>query len=470
MIRPTLGEAPMNRRRVLVAITAAIALTLAACGSSSKGASTGGGGSATTSSTAPAVVSKVLGTGVTATTIKLGISLVDFKCIEQFVNSIRNNQKNIYQAYINDINANGGINGRKIVPDFKMYCPLTSTSDLNVQICTAFADDDKVFAVMGNLSDSAQDGSVETCLAKKHNTPVITYNLTQTIMSLSPPGMVLYPGTTPERSDSVLFKLLKARGTLVGKKVAVLAQASSEPAVKSVILPGLKNIGVATGTAAYLTVSGADTTAAQAQLSSFIERWKSENVNALYVTGEDVSSQQFIEKVTQQMPGIQLLTDVGDMKTFGQDETKAGITPNPYQGVLIANGFSPHDYDQSANWKYCAAIYKKYIGQDAPNAETKVAGPDGKQLDTNGNINDACQSLSLFHDVATRVGQYLNAANWVATVNTYGPIANRGGGPYASLTKGKYDFDDTFQLQSFDSTLPPLGNWKSLTPYENLSK
>ena len=203
----------------------------------------------------------------------------------------------------------------------------------------------------------------------------------------------------------MLFKLLKTRGTLVGKKVAVLAQASSEPAVKSVILPGLKSIGASTGTAAYLTVSGADTTAAQAQLSSFIERWKSENVNALYVTGEDVSSQQFIEKVTQQMPGIQLLTDVGDMKTFGQDETKAGINPNPYQGVLIANGFSPHDYDQSANWKYCAAIYKKYIGQDAPDAETKVPGPDGKQLDTNGNINDACQSLSLFHDVATRVGQ-----------------------------------------------------------------
>jgi hypothetical protein len=470
MIRPTLGEARMNRRRVLVAITAAIALTLAACGSSSKSAGTGGGSTSTSGPSAPVVVSKVLGPGVTATTIKLGISLVDFKCIEQFVNSVRLNQRNIYQAYIDDINAKGGINGRKIVPVFKTYCPLTSTSDLNVQICTAFADDDKVFAVMGNLSDAAQDGSVESCLAKKHNTPVITYNLTQTIMNLSPPGMVLFPGTTPERADTVLFRLLKARGTLVGKKVGVLAQASSEPAVKSVILPGLKNIGVSTGTAAYLTVSGADTTAAQAQLSSFIERWKSENVNALYVTGEDVSTQQFIEKVVQQLPGIQLLTDVGDMKTFGQDETKAGITPNPYQGVLIANGFSPHDYDQSANWKYCAAIYKTYIHQDAPDAETKVPGPDGKQLDTNGNINDACQSLSLFHDVTTRVGQYLNAANWVSAVNSYGTIANRGGGPYASLTKGKYDFDDTFQLQSFDSSLPPLGNWKSLTPYENLSK
>src|SRR5207245_2307412 len=163
-------------------------------------------------------------------------------------------------------------------------------------------------------------------------------------------------------------KLLEKQGKLTGKKVAVLASSTVAASVKSVVLPGLKKLGVSTGTPAYLTVNGPDTTAAQAQLASFIERWKSENVNALFVAS----------------------------------------------------------------------------------------------------INDACQSLSLFHDVATRVGKYLNTANWVYTVDHYGPIANRGGGPYASLRQGKYDFDDTFQLQSFDPTIPPTGNWKTLTPYENI--
>jgi len=51
------------------------------------------------------------------------------------------------------------------VPVFKMYCPLTSTSDLNVQICTAFADDDKVFAVMGNLTDAAREITLTTRFA-----------------------------------------------------------------------------------------------------------------------------------------------------------------------------------------------------------------------------------------------------------------------------------------------------------------
>ena len=78
----------------------------------------------------------------------------------------------MYQAFISAVNDKGGINGRKIVPDFKTYCPLTPTSELSVQICTAFTDDDKVFAVIGNVGDAGQDDAIITCLAKKHQTPV----------------------------------------------------------------------------------------------------------------------------------------------------------------------------------------------------------------------------------------------------------------------------------------------------------
>jgi ABC-type branched-subunit amino acid transport system substrate-binding protein len=460
----------MHRRRLFVTLVVAGSVTLAACGSSNK---TGGatsnsttGATATAGSTAPAVVSKVPGTGVTATTVKLGVSLVDFDCIKQFVDSIRVNQQQVYQAYIDDVNAHGGIDGRKIVPDFKTFCPIGAAGAIT--LCTQFTDDDKVFAVIGNFTDSSEDGSSQTCIAKKHKTVLITFGLTQAIMSLSPPGMIVYPGATPERTDAVLLDLVKKQGTLTGKKVAVLAQTSSEQGVKKTIVPGLKAMGVPMGTTAYLTVTGSDTTAAQSQLASFIERWKSENVNAVFVTGEDVASQQFMEKLRQALPGVTLLTDITDVKMFGQEEQHAGVKPNPYDGILTAGGITPHDYDQSANWKYCAGIYKTQTGKVAPDAETVVPGPDGKTLDTNGSINDACQTVSLFRDVATKVGKYLNADNWVATVNGYGKITNRGGGPYASLKTGKYDFDDSFLLQSFDPTIAPTGNWKPLTPLENV--
>ncbi len=459
----------MNGRRFFVALAVAIALATAACGSSSKSVAPPPSGSTTTTTH---VVSKAQGTGVTATSIKIGISLVDFKCIQQFIDFTRPNQQAVYQAFIDDVNKKGGINGRKIVADFNTECPLTPTSDLLVQVCTKFTDDDKVFAVMGNLADAAQSAAMHTCIAKKHHTPVITFQVTQDMFNQVPPGLMVFPGTTPERSDEVLFELLKKQGTLEGKKVAVLAQQTSQPSVKAVVLPAIKKIGVATGTPAYLTINGPDTTAAQSQLDSFIERWKSEGVNALFVTGQNAVTKQFIEKVVKQMPGVILLTDVGDALPQGQDETKAGANPNPYEGLYLAGGYRAADYAKSDNWKYCASIYKAELGKDSPGPEANIkVNVGGKELQdqTYNLVNDACQMVSTFQEIVAKMGQYVNVDNWVATVNSYGPIVNRGGGPFASLRQGKYDTDDTFQLQQFDSTLPPNGNWKALGPYQNIS-
>ena len=467
----------MNGRRFLVTLTVVLALVAAACGSSSKS----GGGTSTTSAapgngatttTAPVVLTKTPGTGVTADSIKLGVSLIDFKCIQQFIDFTRPNQQAIYQAFIDDVNNKGGISGRKIVPDFNTECPLTPTSDLLVQVCTHFTDDDKVFAVIGNLSDAAQDSAIHTCIAKQHKTPVVTFQVTQAMFDEVPPGMLIFPGTTPERSSAVLFELLKKQGVLDGKKLAVLAQQTSQVSVKAVVLPAIKKSGVKTGTTAYLTINGSDTTAPQQALDSFIERWKSEGVNALYITGQNAVTKQFVEKVTKQIPGITLLTDTSDALSQGQDETKAGANPNPYEGMYLAGGIRAADYAKSENWKYCAAIYKAATGKEAPGPEAVLkVTVGGKELtdQTYNTINDACQMVSTFSQIAAKMGQYPNTENWVSVVNSFGPIVNRGGGPYASLRQGKYDDDDTFQLQQFDSSLPPNGNWKALGGLQNIS-
>jgi branched-chain amino acid transport system substrate-binding protein len=456
-----------GRGFVVVVIAATI---LAACGSSS---SSKAGTSGTSGTTAPAVESKTLGPGVTANSIKIGISLIDFKCIQQFIDFTRPNQQAIYQDFVDAVNKSGGINGRKLVADFNTECPLTSTSDLLVQICTHFTDDDKVFAVLGNLSDAAQDDAIHTCIAKQKKTPVITFDVTQAMIDQVPPAMLIFPGTTPERSSGVLFELLQKQHLLKGKKLAVLADQTSEVSVKAAVLPAIKKTGVKTGTTAYLTINGADTTAAQAQLDSFIQRWKSEGVDALFITGENTVTKQFVEKVTKQMPGVMLMTDTGDALLQGQDETKAGVDPNPYQDMYIAGGFAAADYAKSANWKYCKGIYTAATGKTPPGPlDVRHIKIGGKELtdQTYNSINDACQMISTLTQIISKMGKYVNVQNWVAAVDSFGPIVNRGGGPYASLSQGKYDDDDTFQLQQLDSALPPNGNWKALTPYENLTK
>ena len=59
---------------------------------------------------------KTYGTGVTPTEVKLGITLVDFDnpIIRDNAPEVRLGEQAIYQAFINNINEHGGINGRKI--------------------------------------------------------------------------------------------------------------------------------------------------------------------------------------------------------------------------------------------------------------------------------------------------------------------------------------------------------------------
>ena len=409
-----------------------------------------------------------LGRGVTATTVKVGVALVDFNCISQFVNQIRVNQDQVYQAFIDYINGHGGIAGRRIVPDYQTYCPIQNSQAL--ALCTKFTEDDDVFAVLGNFVDFS--GDAQTCLAKDHNTVLMTFNLTQAIINQSPPGLIILPGGTAERTDAVLISLLESQHILQGKKVAVLGELVSKQVVDDSVLPRLQKLGVPMGSTAILNVTGSDTSAAQSQLDSFIERWKSENVSALFVSGTQVASQQFIEKVRAQMPGVLLISDAqaSDVEGYGQQETMAGRKPNPYEGIIAAGGPTSAEYDQGPNWQYCSSVYQQVTGKAAPNAETVIPGPNGKTLDTYGSINDACQLLFMFQDIGARVGQHLNASTWVHAVDTYGPIRNLGGGQYASLHTGKYDVDDTWRLEEFDSSLGTRGgDYRPLTPLEDVT-
>jgi ABC-type branched-subunit amino acid transport system substrate-binding protein len=452
------------RTRLLLTIVVAMGLLLAACGSSNKSSS---GGSPT--STAPAYTpTKTLGTGVTDKAIKIGIALSDFKCIENIpdaVQQIRTNQQQNYQVYIDAINNSGGVDGRMLDPVYDEFCPIPNAT-LYAQVCTHFTDDEHVFAVLGNFYDPS--GVAQACLAKTHKTIFIGFDLTRAIVSKSPPGMVIYPGSFPERADAALGELLQQDNKLQGKTVGILADSSAKEVVKEGITPILKKLGVKQGSTATLQAAGADTTAAQAQLDAAIAKWQSEGVDTVWITGENVASAIFVKKLRAKMPNVELVTDVGDTDTFGQGQQEAGANPNPYTGLLTANGITKDEYIKGPNWKHCNDIWKAaHNGADAPT--NPLPNPGGLPIDQYGSINDACQVTALFHDIAAKVGPYLNDNNWVHTVDTFGPITNYGGGPYASLSLNKYDIDDTFRLVEFDPTIPPHGDWKPLTDMKNIS-
>jgi hypothetical protein len=273
---------------------------------------------------------------------------------------------------------------------------------------------------------------------------------------------------TSERRLRVIMSLLEKEKTLAGQKVAVVDIAADRPRVRSVVVPALRTMGVQRGTDATLTVSGADTTAALTQLDSFIEHWKTDGTTALILVGEEVSSKQFVEKIKAAVPAMKLISDTTSVLDGARDEQKAQVTPNPYDGIVTAEGQTGLEHTQTAHFPFCRDPWEKATGRKVPSPNAIVRLPNGKQDNIYDEVETACAFTNFFATIAKRVGPYLNDTNWVNTVNSFGPIDDTST-VYASIHKGKYDADDTYGLVAYDPTVGADGDWKHVTPEENVS-
>jgi hypothetical protein len=390
---------------------------------------------------------------------------IDYTCIKQFVDYNFGNQQAIDDVFIDDLNNHGGIVGRKIVPVFKSVCPIGNTTSLAV--CTSLTEDDKVFAVIGLLYDTT--GDADLCVSRDHQTILESFLPRQKFISEAPPALMVSTDITTERLATVLFNLLKSRGTLVGKKVATLTDTSSADDVTGIVKPALDSAGVAQGSPAVLTINGSDTSAAQSQLDSFIEKWKSEGVDAVWLAGASASGKQFVEKIKAQLPSVLLLADTYEgARAAGQDETGAGKKPNPYDGLLSDAGQTESEQWQNPRLQQCVKTYETGSGQHVIGPDDLRPGPDGKRVLVWAAVRDFCNELALFRQIAEKAGPNLTNDTWRQAADTLGEIHLVD--PYASIHAGKYDAADAFSLVVFDSTDGPKGDFKPLTPIQDASK
>ena len=456
----------MGRPRVPAFVTVLLAVTLVACSSSgSKAPATTAAPvtSATTATTAAPLTASFR--GVTATTIKIGFAQIDFNCLKQFIDYNFGDQPAISQVFVDDINAHGGILGRKLVAVYKKFCPIGNTQALAT--CTALTEDESVFAVLGNLYDATGDAPL--CLSRDHQTIYDGFDVQQSWIDQSPPGLMVTIEFTAERRVSVLMSILKSQGTLTGKKVATFTDQNNASIVTKIVKPALDGMGVAQGSPGVVTIVGSDTSAAQSQLDSYIEKWKGEGVTAVYLEGLSVASKQFVEKIKQQMPNVLLLTDGFDAAQLGgQDETAAGVKPNPYDGMITADGPSESQQWQLPSVQACVKTYENATGQT-------VVGPDQLKPDANGvrvrvwaAVRDTCGQLAFFKQVADKAGPNLTNDTWRQAVDSFGTV-QLVDTPYASVHAGKYAANDAFGMVVFDSTYGPKGDFRHVGPIQDIS-
>ena len=225
------------------------------------------------------------------------------------------------------------------------------------------------------------------------------------------------------------------------------------------------------GSTAILSINGtADTTAAQAQLDSFIEKWKGQHVNAIFLSGDEVSSKQFVTKIRQEMPKVMLMTrhDATSATPRSRRSTR-GSSRTRTRGSSPPAGRRRPSTTRARTGSTARRSTRSTRGRAAPKSTTVIKGPGGKTLDTYGSINDACQIMTMFHDIATKAGQEPEQRQLGQGGRQLRRDHEPGSGPYSSLHTGKYDVEDTFRLQEFDSSIKPSGDWKAITPVENVT-
>lgn len=113
--------------------------------------------------------------GITATTVKLGIFLIDLGDagklgLNGFAGYNPDQQKGYWTAFLDDANKHGGAAGRTIVPDFYTVTATGEAASATAG-CKQFTETDHVFAVTNILGVY---GAPILCVTKDHKTPYLS--------------------------------------------------------------------------------------------------------------------------------------------------------------------------------------------------------------------------------------------------------------------------------------------------------
>lgn len=137
-------------------------------------AGAGGGGSGGGSGGGTTDVKRVASDrGVSPDAIKVGFNIANLNGFAAAglaaTNVLRDDMPQVIDAWVDDVNKNGGINGRKIVP-IKKSVDLVNASDQRAK-CLEHTESDQVFSVIDSVSASYKASMA--CYTVEHKTPLV---------------------------------------------------------------------------------------------------------------------------------------------------------------------------------------------------------------------------------------------------------------------------------------------------------
>jgi hypothetical protein len=376
------------------------------------------------------------GEGVTAGTIKVGVTYPDVAAISNIINVDPGNYPVAYTALFNQINAHGGLDGRKIVPSFAAVDPLGTAGAATS--CTKLTEDDRVFAVLGFFQqpDTA-------CYLQTHSVPIIGASL-----SAAQAAQVKAPWYNPIISDSDLIPtemaVFKQEGVFSGKKVAVVGTNIDQPEI-NLVVPALHKDGVDVVQTAVNSVPDTDTAAQVQEYGTIAERFQSSGANVVVAVGNSgngfPSALQSVQSTYR--PRI-VATDSVDLDAYVSN--KAGYTQSILKDAITAGGYPPPSvwWNDPAMQSCIATIKKAEPSAVINNPVTATASTPVTWTAP----QTACAQVALFADIVKAAGKTLNNQTFAKGAGTLTHVKLPGGGGTFNFSGGHNDGDGpVFVLQ-----------------------
>jgi len=372
---------------------------------------------------------------VTATTIRVGIPYVDLAAVRQFgITLDQGNFPDAYNAIIANLNAQGGINGRHLVPYLVAVNPVGTGPAITA--CTQLAEDDEVFvAIAPQQAD---------CFLQQHDVPTISGMFQDAGIPNGAPNFTLLPPAAAY--DPLQLAVLKHRGVFKNKRVGIFAGAESDSSELKVVQASLTSLGVHVVQSAVDGAPQSDEVATNQQAGLIAQRFQAAGVNEVIAvgTGATVWPESLQANEGSYLPAW-IATDESGLESA---VLGSSIQPKYLENVLTTSPV-PSNYTlwHTPAVQACDRVVRKaYPSLKITPPTDPLTGSD----QTFYAVESACLNVDLFATIAKAAGKDLTWSTFAQAGYGLRNAAIPGSGAPVSFAPGRAYAIGTVYLVTFD--------------------